>query len=393
VDSSLPVARPRPLNLLTETAPETPMGRLLRTFWHPIAIADSVASGSARGLKILGEELTLYRGESGTPHLVGGRCAHRCTLLHTGWVQGEQIRCMYHGWRYDATGQCTELPAERLSAIHVKIAGYPLHEYCGLIFAYFGEAPPPEFDLPRKEALEQPGNRLIIQEMVWDCNWFQQVENSLDAVHVSFVHMWGEVGRFGAEISTMLPELRYEETSAGIRQTATRAKNNVRVSDWTFPNNNHILAAGLAAGDPWYHTSVWVVPIDDERTLRFRIAALPASGESVRMLADDPHRDYNPAHFHEELFEHHRVPASGQTTGLAASQDYVSVRGQGTIVNRTNERLVSSDAGIALQRRIAFREMEAIQDGRATKRWHRHNDAVRMSQPGEETGGFDHQGS
>jgi nitrite reductase/ring-hydroxylating ferredoxin subunit len=64
-------------------------------------------------VRILGEDLTLFRGESGTPYLIGGRCAHRCTVLHTGWVQADQIRCMYHGWRYDGTGRCTEMPAER----------------------------------------------------------------------------------------------------------------------------------------------------------------------------------------------------------------------------------------------------------------------------------------
>ncbi len=89
------------------------MGTLLRKFWHPIALTDEVANGKARAVRVLGEDLTLYRGDSGQPHLVGGRCAHRCTVLHTGWVQGEQIRCMYHGWRYDETGLCTEIPAEK----------------------------------------------------------------------------------------------------------------------------------------------------------------------------------------------------------------------------------------------------------------------------------------
>jgi phenylpropionate dioxygenase-like ring-hydroxylating dioxygenase large terminal subunit len=99
--------------LLTETGPDTPMGKLLRKFWHPIALGEEVAKGKARAVRVLGEDLTLYRGDSGEPHLIGGRCAHRCTVLHTGVVQGEQIRCMYHGWRYDGTGLCTEIPAEK----------------------------------------------------------------------------------------------------------------------------------------------------------------------------------------------------------------------------------------------------------------------------------------
>jgi nitrite reductase/ring-hydroxylating ferredoxin subunit len=127
------------LRQLTQTAAGTPMGTLLRSFWQPVAPADSVEPGKARALRVLSEDLTLYRGESGTPYLIGARCAHRCTVLHTGWVQDDQVRCMYHGWRYDGTGRCTEMPAEKnVSPDLVKIAGYPVHEYGGLLFAYLG---------------------------------------------------------------------------------------------------------------------------------------------------------------------------------------------------------------------------------------------------------------
>ena len=222
--------------LLTETSPDSLMGELLRKFWHPIALADEIAKGQARPVRVLSENLTLYRGESGRPYLVGGRCAHRCTVLHTGWVQGEQIRCMYHGWRYDGTGLCTEIPAEKQPRVRpARIVGYPLHEYCGLIFAYLGEAPAPEFDLPRKHVLEDPQRSVIAKKEVWDCNWFAHVENSLDAVHVSFAHQWGSLGQFGSLITGSVPDLAYEETDAGIRQIATRSKDNVRISDWTFP--------------------------------------------------------------------------------------------------------------------------------------------------------------
>src|SRR5436189_34483 len=130
---------------LTQTARDTPMGRLLRKFWHPIALVEEVPKGKAKAVRILSEDLTLYRAES--------------------------------------------------------------------------------------------GRSFIPYKSVWDCNWFQQVENSLDAVHVSFAHLWGSVGQFGASVTAAIPELSYIETSAGIRQVAARPNNNVRVSDWTFPNN------------------------------------------------------------------------------------------------------------------------------------------------------------
>src|SRR6266702_2722348 len=137
-----------------QSAPGTPMGKLLRSFWQPVALASAVAAGKAIGIHILNEELTLYRGESGEPHLVGKRCAHRGTELRAGWVEGDCIRCFYHGWKYDPTGQCIEQPAEEESfARKIKIAGYPVHDYAGLLLAYLGEGEPPP--LPRRAELER----------------------------------------------------------------------------------------------------------------------------------------------------------------------------------------------------------------------------------------------
>ena len=135
------------------------------------------------------------------------------------------------------SGQCTEAPAEGPNAAaRIKIAGYPVHEYCGLIFAYMGDGAAPEFDLPRKEAFEQPNLLVYARIQVWPCNWFQMIENSLDAVHVSFVHLAGKVGPFGEAVTAAIPKLEYSETDAGIRQIARRSEANVRISDWTFPN-------------------------------------------------------------------------------------------------------------------------------------------------------------
>src|SRR5260370_11461290 len=117
------------LKLLIETGRDTDMGRLLRMFWQPVATSHSVTAGQARPLRVMGEDLTLYRGESGRAYLVAGRCAHRLNVLHTGWVQGEEIRCIYHGWKYAGDGQCTQAPAEGpAAAASIKITSYSLHE-------------------------------------------------------------------------------------------------------------------------------------------------------------------------------------------------------------------------------------------------------------------------
>jgi 5,5'-dehydrodivanillate O-demethylase oxygenase subunit len=365
------------LKLLTQTGPETPMGKLLRQFWHPVATSAHLASGTARKLRVMCEDLTLYRGESGTPYLVGGRCAHRCTVLHTGWVQNDQIRCMYHGWRYDGAGLCTEMPAEKNAKPGlVRIASYPVYEYCGLIFAYMGEAPAPPFELPRKDALEEPGIDISTREDLWDCNWLQQAENSLDATHLSFVHQWPAATRLGEEIGGAIPELDYEETAAGIRQTAVRP-NSVRISNWTFPNNNNVLAAPPRPGDPWIHTVGWAVPVDDEHTLRFALFAYPGGEVGAELRRNGAIMTGRATDYTHELFEEHRLPDVGAADRIMA-QDYAAVRGQGVVYDRSQGQLGASDAGIALLRRIIFRELEAIRRGQPTKHWKKIDAPVEM---------------
>jgi 5,5'-dehydrodivanillate O-demethylase len=376
------------VKLLHQTSRKSLMGKLLRTFWHPIALSRNLKKGSARAIRVMGEDLTLYRGESGQPYLVGGRCAHRGTVLHTGWVEEDQIRCMYHGWRYDGAGLCTEIPAEqRPRSDQIRISGYPLQEYSGLIFAYMGEGPAPAFDLPKKHFLDEPGRHIVTFEQVWDCNWFQQIENSLDAVHVSFAHRWGKSTRFDQGITTAMPELSYLETSSGIRQIATRSKDNVRISDWTFPNNNHVLVPGPKKGDPWADITIWRTPIDDERTMRLAVFSFPeVLAEAARKLAEGSDNDYNPAEHYDELFNGKKVADLNDMQFITA-QDYVAVRGQGTIMDRTAENLSSSDAGIVLLRKIFLREMEAIRTGHPTKQWTRLAEKFELPVPTDEVTG------
>jgi 5,5'-dehydrodivanillate O-demethylase oxygenase subunit len=359
------------LHELTQTGPDTTMGKLLRRFWQPVAVSAELDAGTAQPLRILGEDLTLYRGASGTPYLVGGRCAHRLTVLHTGWVEGERLRCMYHGWQYDGSGHCTERPAERDDGPpKVAIAGYPIEEYGGLIFAYLGPGTPPPFELPRKDVFERPGPR-IARKQVWDYNWLQMVENSLDAVHVSFVHAYGRAGAFITSVTQAIPDLDYAETAAGIRQIATRGPGNVRISNWTFPNNNHINNPGPLPGTPWIDVGLWNVPVDDTHTARLNIYCGPST---------DPETDarltayfngigtYNPAEHYDALFVEKSLPPD-PLLQLTNAQDYIAQRGQGVVADRGRETLGRSDAGVALLRRIFGRELDALRSGGELKRW------------------------
>src|SRR5207248_205378 len=157
----------------------------------------------AKPITIMSEQFTLYRGEGGVPHLVDFRCAHRGTQLSTGWVEGDCLRCFYHGWKYDGAGQCVEQPAEDASfAAKVRIRSYPTEDYLGLIFAYLGDAErddtgalrPPA--LPRYSVVEQAGV-LSASSYVRQCNYWNNVESNMDELHVAFVHRDSDFSSYG----------------------------------------------------------------------------------------------------------------------------------------------------------------------------------------------------
>jgi 5,5'-dehydrodivanillate O-demethylase len=378
------------LTMLSETTPGTSMGTLLRRFWQPVFRSEKIGKGKSKPVKVMGEELVIYRGDSGRVHLVGGFCPHRRTLLHTGWVQGDKLRCMYHGWQFDGQGRCVERPAEDAARNStVKIPSYPTHEYGGLVFAYMGDGPAPDFDLPRKSAFEKSGVMLFAREETWPCSWLQMVENSLDAVHVSFVHHWGTIGTFGEAVAPVIPKLEYVETDAGVRQTATRSANSVRISDWTFPNNNHIIVPSVTLDDPWIDISIWSTPIDDTHATRFIIYGVPSTNpEGDRQMIEHftKHGDYNPADFHDEIFYERKVP-SEPIMQLTSAQDYVAAMGQGPIADRLNERLGVSDQGVVFLRRLFWRETDLIREDKPTKTWHRiqHVELPKQTRELEET--------
>jgi 5,5'-dehydrodivanillate O-demethylase len=321
-------------------------------------------------------------------------------LLHTGWVEQENIRCMYHGWMYNGRGQCMEQPAEDPSfPPKIQIVSYPARDYAGLVYISMNEGGPPDFALPRHEELERRDGVRWIQKQVWPCNWFQSIENSLDAVHVSFVHLWGKVGPFGAAVTDLVPKLEYAETESGIRQVARRSETNVRVSDWTFPNHNHIIVPGLHPQDPWTHTFPWMVPMDEAHMFRVIQQFSPVKGEEARRLKEyllshgfEPTEEpdlfygrgaYDPAQHHDELF-YQRLCPEPHTNELTHAQDYVAQVGQGSIVDRGREHLGQSDAGIILQRKLFLRELTALRDGRPLKQWKRGAEPLELpTQPGE----------
>lgn len=244
-----------------QVGPGTPVGRLLRRYWQPVLVAHELGAGEARPVRVLGEDLTVYRGSGGELHAVAGSCAHRGTRLHLGWVEDDCIRCRYHGWSYDGDGRCVDAPAEREGfASTVRIDAHPAVEYADLVFVHLGEEPPappsyPELDDPAMTVvggIRPPGT--------WPCNWFQLVENNADPVHLSFTHL--ESQPFTREIA----DFSVEVVDHGLAIVQRRATGERRT--WIhFPQMIHIPMRPPSGEAGEYHFFNWVVPIDDETSM------------------------------------------------------------------------------------------------------------------------------
>src|SRR5690349_9926407 len=221
------------------TGPGTLAGRFLRTFWQPVARARDLSSGQAMPAQVMNEWITLYRGESGEPHAVAFRCAHRGTQLSVGWVEEDCIRCRYHGWMYDAAGQCVEQPGEDPAfAQRVRIRSYPTEEYLGLIFAYLGEGEPPP--MRRYPDFEEPGVFEADPPEVWPCNYFNRADN--DPYHTYWTHKESNRRRAMPERPWVPSENQYVETDYGL------ALPRGRTSHFHMPNTMQLKVAVRVPG-------------------------------------------------------------------------------------------------------------------------------------------------
>jgi 5,5'-dehydrodivanillate O-demethylase oxygenase subunit len=206
--------------MLTRVGPGTPMGELLRRYWQPVGGASELDTDPIKPIRLLGEDLVLYRDGGGRYGLIDRHCPHRCADMAYGWVEERGIRCSYHGWLIDEAGRCIEQPYEDTASPKPSKSGcdakaYPVKECAGLLFAYLGPLPAPE--LPVWEPFTWPnGFREIVLADV-PCNWFQCQENSIDPVHFEWMHdNWANRQRGGdANAAPKHLKLRFEEFEHG----------------------------------------------------------------------------------------------------------------------------------------------------------------------------------
>lgn len=358
------------------TGPGTIAGRYMRLFWHPVRRAADLEPGKPIPIKILNQDFVLFRGASGAPHVIDARCPHRGAVLHIGRVEGEQLRCFYHGWKFDGAGQCVEAPAEAPSfAAKMSIRGYRAREYLGLIFVYFGDGKPPE--LPRYADFEGDGVRDIIC-YPRPCNYFQDVENMVDPGHTPFTHAVSEFTNNGLQ---GLPEVSGVESVWGITQFGKRPDGGVRTSQYGMPNILNLIfqPAGEGGVGGWRNLIAWVVPTDDTCHLLLVIRYADVRGaEAERYRKFMAERDailaqQEPNHLLAQRIVAGEIriddPVVTSRSDLLQIQDHVTQIGQGIFANREAEHLGRSDVLIALQRRMWSREMRAMAEGRPLKQW------------------------
>jgi 5,5'-dehydrodivanillate O-demethylase len=322
-----------------QVGPGTPAGRLLRQHWQPVLVAHELAAGTAQPVRVLGEDLAVFRADDGTVHAIDGRCAHRGTLLHTGWVEGDCLRCLYHGWAYDGAGQCVDAPAERDGfAATVRIGSRPAREHADLVFVYLGDDPPPP--LPSHPALEAEGMTVVGGVRPpgrWPVNWFQLVENNADPVHLSFVHR--ESQPFTREIA----DFTVEPADHGLAIVQQRSTG-VRRTWFHFPQMIHIPMRPPSGATEEYDFLNWVVPIDDSSSFFIAAVVVPeALADRAHELVAGRTMEDGAA---EDLMAGRRRPAS------TTEEDYVAMVGQGTFADRQAERLGRSDVGVVALRRL-----------------------------------------
>ena len=351
---------PEQQETLTRVGPGTPMGELLRRYWHPVAATCELGRKPLKAVRLLGEDLVLFRDRTGRLGLLEEHCPHRGASLAYGSLDEEGIRCPYHGWKFDATGRCVDLPAEPDDSPlrgRVRATAYPAEELGGLIFAYLGPEPAPL--LPRYDLLVWENCLRDIGQATLPCNFLQIMENSVDPHHVEWLHghHLADVRRESGEtVPAQYPrrhvKIGFDRFPHGIVKRRILEGGSEEDDDWKI-GHPLVFPTMLRVGAGGQHRLQIRVPMDDTRTWHLWYACYPSPSPDVPVkqeeipLYDVPWRD----------------AAGDHRVDFIDGQDIMTWVTQGPIADRTRETLGASDQGIALLRRLLFEQIERVQGG------------------------------
>jgi 5,5'-dehydrodivanillate O-demethylase len=342
--------------MLMEVSPGTPMGDLLRHYWMPVAAVAELEDNPIKPVRLMGEDLVLYRDNSGTFGLLDRHCPHRRADLSYGWVEDRGLRCNYHGWKFDHDGRCLAQPFEEVAnptaryKDRITVKSYKAEAKAGLVWAYLGPEPAPLCPTWEPFTWDNGFVQIVFAEV--PCNWLQCQENSIDPVHFEWLH-----SNWGAEM---------KGTRAG-RKVAGHLKIGFDEFDWGFVYRR-VMEGGSEDDELWTvgRTCLWPnclftgdhfewrVPIDNENTL------------SVGWFYDAVPQERRP--YKQERIPYWYSPIKDPQTGRwftshVMNQDFVAWVGQATYADRTQEHLGESDRGVIAMRRRLMDDIKVVADG------------------------------
>ena len=348
--------------------PSTPCGEYLRRFWHPVAMSSQLDKGNPAAIRILGENLVIFRDLSGRVGLLHKHCAHRRASLEFGRIETHGIRCCYHGWHFDIDGTILETPGEpEDSKIRHEICqgAYPVHEFKGLIFAYMG--PPEEMtEFPFMDSMNIPDHDLVPYSIHSPNNWLQETENAIDPFHSVFLHGRISGPQFpGLEHFVELPVVVYRSRREGILYAHARRTGDLlrlRFHDYVLPNlaQNGGMFQVMEEPKIFGRTSLtkWVVPLDDTNSRKFGWRHFNDKDEVLRQGSRDnvgwETVDFYGQTAHRSYEERQRNPG-----------DWEAWTSQGPMNVHRREYLGTTDTGVAMLRARLRKDIRAVAKGKS----------------------------
>ena len=381
--------------LITQTGPGTPMGEVFRRYWQPVALSEEITPGSKPvQLRVMSEDLVLFRDDFGRPGLLGLRCSHRLTSLAYGRVEDGGIRCTFHGWLYDVNGRCLQQPGEPAESTFkdkVRHLAYPCQDLGGLVFAYMG---PPEKQptLPPYETLVRGDGSRETDYHPINSNYLQNVEGALDPIHSTYLHQekWSETKH--EVFAEPKIEVNLLETTYGVWRrsfsTMEKGRGEGSAQRSTIPSYGHFfMPDGFMAirkqalrGDRskvvTRKRQSWYVPIDDEHCRRYMASFVNLSHtdgahvdfgiEKEAFVAPGPENDYGRDYEGVDTISgipNRTASDKGTLKGLLF-QDTMANETCGPIVDRSKEHLGVGDRLLIMVRSQLQRAVDDVSNGR-----------------------------
>lgn len=377
--------------LLTQTGPATPMGDLFRQYWMPALLAEELPENdcSQVRVKLLSERLIAFRDSEGRYGLIDEFCAHRRASLWFGRNEESGLRCAYHGWKFDVTGQAVEVPSERENSTfcsRVKLRSYPLVKIGDVLWTHMGD-PANQPPLPEFEFAHVAPEQCFTSKRWQECNWLQAFEGGIDSSHVSWLHSGGLKsdplfkGSKGNDynLADFRPHFEVADADGGLfvgaRRNAEEDSYYWRITPWVMPNFTLV----PPRGDHPVHGHFWV-PIDDENCWVYSFDYHP-----TRALTEDEVEAMRTGHgVHSDNIPGSYRPRANKDNDYLMDRDaqrrgeyYSAVKGiaiqdsslqesMGPIADRSKERLVSADAGIVKARQKLRKAALALQENGTT---------------------------